>query len=306
MGPMQPSLLRFILRAAQPLYLGSGFLAYALGLGIAYYLGTPLNWLIASLGASWVLVFQLGMHFLAAYFHPPRLKDGSDQNRLPRNANDLPVAGVRRDRFLWAAFAAFAAQTSLLLLLMRQVSSPGPALLVMGLSVLGAFLYAVPPYQWVNRGYGELVLAILIANIFPALAFLLQVGELHRLVAMSTFPLTLLFLALLLAFQLPDYLHDLRQGKHSLIIRLGWERGMVFHNVLILSAYLLIGVAIVFGMPLSVGLPSFFVLPLGLFQVWYMTRIAAGAKPHWRALTLTASLTFGLTTYLLAFAYWTP
>ena len=306
MGRMDTSLLRSILHTAQPLYLISGFLSYTLGLGIAYYLGTPLNWLIAFLGAAWVFVFQLGMHFLAAYFHPPRHLETPSRFQNEDDGENLPVPRLRRDRFLWAAFAAFAALTSLLLLLMQLLSSSSPALFVMGLSVLGAFFFAVPPYQWINRGYGELMLAIVIANFFPALAFLLQVGALHRLVAMSTFPLTLLFLALLLAYQLPDYLQDLRQGRRNLMVRLGWERGMVFHNVLILSAYLLIGVAIVFGMPLSIGLPTFFVLPLGLFQVWYMTRIAAGAKPNWRALTMTASLTFGLTAYLLAFAYWAP
>jgi len=188
---------------------------------------------------------------------------------------------------------------------MQSGAITGAVLIVMVLVVLGAFLYAVPPFQWVSAGYGELTLAIMVANFFPALAFLLQQDELHRLVTMSTFPLTLLYLALQIAVQLPDFLQDFAKGRQTILIRLGWERGMTFHNILILGGFLLIGIALFFGLPPAIALPTFFVLPLGLFQIWYMTRILAGAKPNWRALTYTAILIFGLTTYLLAFTYWT-
>ena len=79
---------------------------------------------------------------------------------------------------------------------------------------------------------------------------------------------------------------------------------MYFHNLLILASFLVIGAAMIFGLPSAVALPAFFVFPLGLFQIWYMTRIARGSKPIWRALNLVAILTFGLTAYLIAFSFW--
>jgi len=36
-----------------------------------------------------------------------------------------------------------------------------------------------------------------------------------------------------------------------------------------------------------------------------MNRIADGAKPNWNLLILIALSTFGLTTYLLTFSFWT-
>jgi 1,4-dihydroxy-2-naphthoate octaprenyltransferase len=122
---------------------------------------------------------------------------------------------------------------------------------------------------------------------------------------MVTFPLTLLHLAMMLAFELPDFMTDLRYDKRTLMVRLGWERGMQLHNLLILLASLMLGVSMLFGLPPAIGLPAMLFLPLGLFQIWLMLRIAAGARPNWNILGLMAILVFGMATYLLTFGFWT-
>jgi len=66
-----------------------------------------------------------------------------------------------------------------------------------------------------------------------------------------------------------------------------------------------LGIAMLIGLPNDIALPTFLALPLGLFLIWYLTRIAAGAKPHWGALKITAILVYGLTVYLLSFSFWT-
>jgi 1,4-dihydroxy-2-naphthoate octaprenyltransferase len=170
---------------------------------------------------------------------------------------------------------------------------------------LGAFFYAVPPVRLEATGYGELTTSILVANLVPAFSLLLQTGEFHRLLAMATFPLTALHLAMLLAFELPDYGNDMKHGKRTLMVRLGWQLGMRLHNILILFSFLLLGIAIARGLPLGIALPAFLVLPLGLLQIWNMNRIFAGAKPHWNSLTLAAMIIFGLTSYMLTYSFWT-
>jgi 1,4-dihydroxy-2-naphthoate octaprenyltransferase len=110
---------------------------------------------------------------------------------------------------------------------------------------------------------------------------------------------------MLLALEFPDYASDLLQDKRSILVRVGWQRGMIMHNVLVLGSFVILGMAFVFGLPLRVGWPVFFVLPIGLFQVWIMNRIADGAKPNWNLLMLVATSTFGLAAYLLTFAFWT-
>jgi hypothetical protein len=79
---------------------------------------------------------------------------------------------------------------------------------------------------------------------------------------------------------------------------------MRFHNILILCSYFLLALAVLWGLAFKIALPAFLTLPVGILQIWSMNRIAAGAKPNWLALTLTALALFGFTSYFLAFAFW--
>jgi 1,4-dihydroxy-2-naphthoate octaprenyltransferase len=110
---------------------------------------------------------------------------------------------------------------------------------------------------------------------------------------------------MMLAFEFPDYATDLRLGKRTLLVRMGWQRAVVLNNLLILGAYLTLGLAVVSGLPFYIALPSLITLPLGLLQIWQMRRIAEGARPNWTALTLTAIALFSIMAYLLTFAFWT-
>lgn len=300
---MNIRIARFFIKISRPLYLISNILVFALGVGIARYLGEPLDMGNYVLGQSWTLTLQLGGQFLAAYFLLPVIPRQPDRIIISESDDDSNES-IRKDFLLWAAFAAFTATTSITLMLIRTNISIS-VLIVMGLISFGAIFYSLPPLQFSKTGYGELILALLMANLIPALAFLLQAEEIHRLVAVSTFPLTTLHLAMLLAFQLPEYLQDIKRRRETVLVRLGWQRGMILHNLLVLSAFVLIGAAMLVILPPPVGMPAFFVFPLGLFQVWYMTRINAGARPIWRLLIFNAIFTFGLTAYLLAFGFWT-
>ncbi len=213
--------------------------------------------------------------------------------------------GLPRRTPLLAAATTLTVGAVLVVLLYRDRLLSLPVTMILILAFLGSVLYSVPPVRLVGSGYGELTTSILVANLVPAFAFLLQAGELHRLVAMATFPLTALHIAMLIAFSLPDYATDLKYGKRTMLIRLGWQRGMRLHNALIVIAYLLLGLAILQGMPLKLAWPGFLTLPVGLFQIIQMRQIENGAPARWNLLTFTAIATFALTAYFLTFSFWT-
>jgi 1,4-dihydroxy-2-naphthoate octaprenyltransferase len=178
-------------------------------------------------------------------------------------------------------------------------------LLVLGLILLGECLFALPPLRLVSSGYGELITSIIVVGLIPAWAFLLQGHDFHRLLIMVAFPLTTLHLSMLLALEFPDYAIDIKQEKRPIIVRIGWQKGMLLHNMLILGSFAILGGAFIFGLPVRIGWPVIFVFPIGILQIWMMNRIADGAKPNWNLLVLIALTTFSLTTYLLTFAFWT-
>jgi 1,4-dihydroxy-2-naphthoate octaprenyltransferase len=299
-----PSAIVLFVRISRPLFLLGAALVYALGAGVADYLGVTINWGIYFLGQAWVTALQLGGIYLYEYYnavaeaiHP--VQNSTSDHHSQKGLGRPPVT------MLFAAAGCLTAVASLSVVMIRSMHPSPETILIMGLAALGVVVYSVPPLRLAFSGYGELAIAILIANLVPAFAFLLQVGELHRLLAMTTFPLTFLLLALALVSELEDYASDIRHDRRTLMVRVGWQRGMNLHNGLILGAYLLVGLALTFGMPIFIGLPALLPLPLGILQIWQMRRIADGSKPNWRSLRLSATVLFGITAYLLMFAYWT-
>jgi len=293
------------IRLSRLLFLVGAALVYFLGVGIARYLGANINWGVYLLGQAWVTILQLGAHYLNEYFDAPA--DAENPNRTPFSGGSGAVGPdkIPRQVVLFAAITCLAIVASLTVLLINQAHPSGAAFLLMVLIFLGAFFYSVPPIRLVSTGYGELTTTILVANLVPALAFVLQADSFHNLVAMTTFPLTMLHLSMMLAFELPDYSTDLKMEKRTMMVRLGWRNGMALHNLLIFTAFLLLGLAAVLGFPLAIVLPAFLPLPLGILQIWQMRKIADGAKPNWLGLTLTPVVIFGSMAYLLAFAFWT-
>lgn len=289
-------MFRGIIRIARPFFLFNVILLFTLGAGIARYNGEVLNWDVGIPGVLWLLSLHLGTTFLQEYFEDRSKNsfsksDGSLSEYLPPSSKLI----------IGCAFLAAVASFSVLVV---RVTEDPVVFFLMTVIVFGSLSYVIPPIKLRYSGYGELVLSLLIANFTPALGYkLLGGGSLH-LLAMVTFPLTVLHLAMLLVFSLSTYANDLKYSRRTMMIRMGWQNGMLIHNLLILSAYLLLVLAINFGLPWMMGSPALFSLPLGIFQIWNINRIAAGGKPHWHMLNLMSGALFCITAYLLAFSFW--
>lgn len=293
-----------MVRLARPHFLLGGILLYALGVGIARYLGTPVDWGNYFLGQAWVTLMQLSTHFLNEYFDAEADAQNTNRTLFSGGSGAMGEGGLPRAIAFWSGMICLGGVALITFFVIKDIRPGAETFLFMFLIFLGAFFYAMPPVKLESSGYGELTTSILVANLVPAFGFLLQAGSLHRLLAMATFPLTGLHLAMLLAFELPDFATDLKYDKRTMLVRLGWQTGMNLHNLLILASFLMLAIAVALGLPVRIALPAFLALPLGLLQIWYMNRIAAGAKPNWNSLTLSALVLFGATAYLLALAFW--
>ena len=299
--------LRLFIQLSRPSYILSAILLYFLGIGIDHYLSGPISWSSLLLGLIWIVFILLGFQYLNEYFDPTVYKDSPTQKHTPFSGGSGAIGSGKLSRqvALWAGLTCLTITASMTVLLSQNLKMNPPMGLILGFIFIGEFIYAVPPFRLVSSGYGELILSIIWVGFVPAMAYLLQGHDFHRLLIMVSFPLTLLHLSMLLALEFPDYASDLKQGKKPILVRMGWQRGMLVHNILILMGFVIQGIAFALGFPLSVGWPVVFVLPIGLFQIWMMNRIAEGAKPNWNLLLLISISTFGLAAYILAFAFWT-
>jgi 1,4-dihydroxy-2-naphthoate octaprenyltransferase len=300
-----PNPIVLYLRLVRPLFLVGGILLYALGVGIARYLGIDIDWGVYILGQFWVTVLQLSAQFLNEYFDAPG--DLINQNRtiLTGGSGALGPGKLPRQVALWSGLGCLVVLTFVTIVMISQIVLPPVAVLIMLLAFLGAILYSTPPVWLAASGYGELTTSTMISFLLPAFAFVLQTGDLHRLLTMVGFPLTGLQMAMLISFEMPDYAADIKFNKRTLLVRLGWQMGMSLHNILLLTSFFLLAAAIRFGMPVMIVLPAMIPLALALLQIWMMRRIAAGAKPNWNALTINALAIYVAVAYLLAFAFWT-
>jgi 1,4-dihydroxy-2-naphthoate octaprenyltransferase len=301
--PQQSTVSNFF-RLSQPQALLVGVLFYALGGGIVHYLGQSINWTTYWLGQACVTMLQLSSFYLKAVYDLP-ISGNRPQGKPDGLGKDSGGVTYSRSVLLLLSTTTLTIGAVITVLLFANGTLNTSSLMMLGLAFLVSFFYAVPPFRLVYSGYGELALSFIMANIVPALAFLLQVGNLHRLLAMITFPITALYLAMLLALSLEGYASDEKYSRRTSMVRLGWQRGMNLHNLLILFGFLLFGLAAVLGLPWLLTWPGLLGLPLGLFQIWQMNSIASGAKPHWRLLSLNAVATVVLTAYLVTFALWT-
>ncbi len=300
------SQLILLLRIARPMEILAGLFTYSMGLCIVSYLGKTINWPNAFLGSSLVIFFLLVKNFLSAYYsHPdPIPAPVLGKRALDDEPDFVESKELQKSLLLQIGLIALTFGAAITVLLMVKKAINYSELLALGVSLLLVYILVVPPLRLEKKGYCELIEALLVANLFPMQAFLLQEAELHTLLLMTTLPLTFLFIAMRIAVSLEYYSYDLKHGAGSLIVKMGWQPGMTLHNLSILLAFLLVGGFVLLKMPWSLAWPFFLALPLGILQIIQIQRIGDGNKPFWLLLRINAWATFLVAVYLFTITLW--
>lgn len=291
-------LLMALGRVSRPLNVLLMALTYFLGAGIARFLGSRGSAQAFWLGLAGVLLAQATMGLLSEVFRT----DGSPRIRVEDERGERRLAV--REPALYLSIAALAAAALIAFILYREGSFTSASLLAVAVSLIVILAYAVPPLRLMDKGFGELLLAIHVAYLGPSIGFLLQARTFHLLLNVSIVPLTLLLLATYLVLDFPSYAEDLKYGRATLLVRVGWENALRLHQALLMGAYALLGVSTLLGFSLALLAPGFLTIPFALLQWNFLRNIARGAKPIWRLLTANAIAVFGLTAYFLALSFW--
>jgi 1,4-dihydroxy-2-naphthoate octaprenyltransferase len=287
---------RVLIKLARPFHLVLATLSYSLGTGIARYLGNTILPAAFGLGLLAILALQASAYWLVEYFRLPLTPLEEDETIREREST--------RAGLFHSALALLTVSGAIILTLFIARLLPLPGGILFGLAVLILVAYSVPPLHLVDTGYGELILAVSMGTLFPALAFFLQTGEFHRLLTYATFPTTLLALSYLLVNNFPTFATDQKLGRHSLLTRLTWQKAVPLHHILILASFLFFAVSPFFGIPWGLDWPVFFAFPFAILQIIWLQRIAGGGRAYWRFLASLSVAVFGLTVYLIALTFW--
>jgi len=284
-----------LLKLLRPLHLLLAALTYSLGASIANYLAVPFLADSFWLGLASVLLAQMSMNLLSEVF---RL----DAEPLLENETRKARQSLRNNA-LYISIAALTIIGFIAYILFTNNHLPLAAFLFLVLSSVIVLIYAIPPFRFVNRGFGEFLLAAQLAYVFPSIAYILQAGETHDFLTL-TIPLTFLAFAYFIVMDFPSFASDQKYNRLTFLTRLGWERVVPLHHLFVLLAYVLFAASPVFGLQLSLIWPVFLTLPFALFQIFQLQNISLGAPTNWTLLTATALAVLGLTTYFLTLTFW--
>ncbi|CAN5374874.1 prenyltransferase [soil metagenome] len=265
-----------LIRLGRPLFLGGGFLLYALGAAVAAWHGHRIDWHRYLLGQLAVTAMQLMTHYANDYFDydadlanltPTAWSGGSRvlaRGELPRHV--ALVAAV--------VLAAFGAAISVVL---ARGASAATAATLIAMLVL-AWEYSAPPLRLCASGAGELDTAIVVTGLVPWLGFYLQAPDLVGLTMLGAaiVPLALLQIAMLLAIEFPDATGDAATGKRTLVVRLGPARAARLYVALTAAAYAWIPLGLAVGLPTRVAVAAALPSPIA---AWRIARIADHRDP---------------------------
>ncbi len=284
-----------LLRLTRPLHLLLAALTYFFGASLADYLGEPFRADSFWLGFVMILLLQIAMNLLLEVYRP---------HNEPLIENETRADKITlRNTALYISMAALASIAVIAYILFNTNHLPLASFFFLLFSIILIIVNSTPPFRLVNRGYGEILLAVQLAYAYPSIAFTLQTGTTHPFLAL-TLPLMFLAFAFFIVLDFRAFAQDQKYQRVTFLTRLGWERVVPLHHIFVLFAYIFILAMPAVNLSLNLLAPAFLTFPFALYQIYQLRNIALGTKPNWILLNATALGVFGLTTYFLTLTFW--
>ena len=287
----------------RPLHLMTLIVLYFLGVGFGRYLGHRIDPAPLLIGLVWIIALAMGLNFLGDYFRTPFDRGQIRKEQEEKDSQDNSLKN-KDEVYLYISVASLAVSAVLTLILGVSGFLSLSSGVVMALFFVIYCLLIIPGISLDLSGIGEFFTSMILVVLPPAIGYLLQVGEFHRFLYLGVFPLFPLHLAMILVFRLKTYPDDIRKSRKTMLVRLGWQRGIYLHNLMVLSGFLLFGVALIFGMPFRLILPVFLTLPAAGYLIWYLSSLQDGAPVRWPLITLLSLVIFFLPVYLITYTVW--
>ncbi len=286
-----------IKKIIKPFRLVSLLTTYVLGLGLVQYVREMRSWLFAFQGVFFLLLVVFAAETLAL------LADFHNHNQRLREFNQKEQRILRRILAIFAATFLTVATTVFISWMVRGVLSQGWTLLIVT-AVLGVIFYYLSSLLPSLAPYRILAEVLVFVIIPPAMAFFTQSTDFHRLLTLTVIPFVASYLTYPLLLDLKRF-GEAQQGQRATIAtEIGWEKTMVFHNALILLAYLLFALIVLLKFPWFLLWPVFLSLPIGILEIWLMERVRRGRKPLWTVMQFATASVFFIPMYLIGFAFW--
>ncbi|HTP10319.1 MAG TPA: prenyltransferase [Anaerolineae bacterium] len=268
---MNPQKIWAFIKLTRPMFLGGAVVLYLLGAALAWSQGIAVDWLHLLLGQLLVTSVQLTTHYANEYYDY-EVDAAIGSARTPFSGGSGVLVSGQLDRAVALHATHICLALAVIMIIVCGLMSP--LMYIIGvLGLLGGYFYSAPPLQLEASGFGELNTAILTALFVPVTGYVMQANHLDPIVVIICAPFVLIYLAMILTFEFPDYAADKMIGKRNITVRIGLQRAAWLHNALLLG-----GLALMFfTAPNNPFL--WLIVPLA---VWQIAGVVWRSRSGWR------------------------
>jgi 1,4-dihydroxy-2-naphthoate octaprenyltransferase len=284
-------LIAFII-LTRPLFLAGAAILYLLGVFFARSQGITLDVSRVLLGQAIITSIQLMTHYSNEYYdlETDRLT-GADRTFFSGGSGVLPSGILAPQVARRAMIVCAIVGLVFIAIATTQVSLIAPLSLI---GMISAWFYSAPPIRLVGTGWGELSSAIIVTVLTPLIGYGFQAGRIDFGVLAICLPLMLLYLSMVVGFEMPDFAADAATNKRTLTVRWGKNAAGGLEVASMALAFIVIAL-------LANNSTRFiwFLLPLA---IWQIVGVLWRMKHRWTHLGL---FTFGgLALFALTAAAW--
>jgi len=214
------------------------------------------------------------------------VRHGIDSITSPRMSMAILKGRIsERDAFVvaWSGFI-LALLMGIFLLLQR-----GWPIVLLGLiGFIGGYFYTAPPFQYKYRALGLPLVFLLMGPLMVAGSYFAVTGAFDPNLLIVSLPVGLLVTAILHGNEWRDVAEDTRHGFTTFSAQVGREAAHWVYVMLVLGAYVAVGLAVMVGALPKLALLTLFSLPL---MAWILRDAERGAEGHLRAIAMIDLMT---------------
>ena len=214
------------------------------------------------------------------------VRHGIDSITSPRMSMAILKGRIsERDAFIvaWSGFI-LALLMGIFLLLHR-----GWPIVLLGLiGFVGGYFYTAPPFQYKYRALGLPLVFLLMGPLMVAGSYFAVTGTFDPNVLIVSLPVGLLVTAILHGNEWRDVAEDTRHGFTTFSAQVGRDAAHWVYVMLVLGAYVAVGLAVMVGALPKLALLTLFSLPL---MAWILRDAERGAEGHLRAIAMIDLMT---------------
>jgi len=214
------------------------------------------------------------------------VRHGIDSITSPRMSMAILKGRIsERDAFVvaWGGFLL-----ALLLGLYLTINRGWPIVLLGLIGFVGGYFYTAPPFQYKYRALGLPLVFVLMGPLMVIGSYYAVTGAFDPSLIIVSIPVGLLVTAILHGNEWRDVAEDTRHGFTTLSAQVGRDAAHWVYVMLVLGAYVALGLAVMVGALPKLALLTLLSLPL---MAWVLRDAERGAEGHLRAIAMIDLMT---------------